>query len=236
MIKLIREGSREHPWILKIIMLLIAATFVIGMGWFGYETSQQPNVVAEVGDYEVDEREFRRVYDNLYALSKEQSDEEVVEADIKQGAMNALLGQKLWLVAADDFGLGVHPDTLRQAIMTREEFQRDGAFDPTLYHRLLAQNRVVPKQFEERIAKSLRIQNVRAIIQDVATINPAEMEEVDSLAARQAAARDDDDTDVETMKARIRLQLLGQKRQRALQAYLTALSIASRIEIRDGFL
>jgi len=48
MIKLIREGSTKYPWLLKIIMLVIAVTFTIGMGWFGYETAQQPNMVAVV--------------------------------------------------------------------------------------------------------------------------------------------------------------------------------------------
>ena len=52
MIRLIREGSTKYPWILKFVVLVIAVTFTIGMGWFGYETSQQPNVVAMVGSYQ----------------------------------------------------------------------------------------------------------------------------------------------------------------------------------------
>ena len=59
MIKLIREGSKKYPWMLKIIMLIIGVTFVIGMGWFGFDNAQQPNVVAAVGPYTVDARDVR---------------------------------------------------------------------------------------------------------------------------------------------------------------------------------
>ena len=237
MIKLIREGSSKHPWILKIIMLMIAVTFVIGMGWFGYETSQEPNVVAVIGAYEVEAREFRRAYTNAYEFLQKQSEQEVVEADLKQNIMNGLIKQRLWLVAADDFALEVNPDELRRTIMERAEFERDGSFDPALYHRLLAQNRIAPKQFEGQVAKALRTQKVQFIVQSVATLNPAEMEEVEALATGQAAAmEDEDETDIETITTRIRLQLLNQKQQRALQAYQAALRAVSHIEIRDEFL
>ena len=70
MIKLIREGSQKYPWLLKILMILIAVTFTIGMGWFGYETAQQPNAVALVGPYQVDLQEFRQTYNQTYRFYK----------------------------------------------------------------------------------------------------------------------------------------------------------------------
>ncbi len=235
MIKLIREGSINHPWILKLIVLVIAVTFVIGMGWFGYETSQQPNVVAVVGAYEVDARAFRRAYNNAYEFRKNQLKQEVVEAELKQNVINTLVGQKLWLVAADEFDVDVHPDELRLAIMARKEFEQNGSFDPGLYHRLLAQNRISPKQFEGQITEILRTQKVRDMVQDVVTLNPAEMEEVEELVARQTAEMEDE-TEIEQTKTRIRFQLLSQKQQRALQAFQTALSETAHVEIRGEFL
>ncbi len=235
MIKLLREGSRKYPWILKIIMLILAVTFIIGMGWFGYETSQQPSIVAVVGAYGVEAREFRRAYNAASQFRKNQNDQDVTDAELKQNVLSGLIGQKLWLVAADDFEVDVHPDELRRAIMTLEEFTQDGAFDPGLYHRLLARQRISPKQFEGQIADSLRAQKVRDLVQDVATLTPADMEEIEDLAARQAAAAEDG-ADYDTIKTRIRLELLYQKRQRALQAYQAALNAASHVEIRNEFL
>ena len=40
MIRLIREGSQKYPWILMTIIGVIAVTFVVGMGWYGYEAVQ----------------------------------------------------------------------------------------------------------------------------------------------------------------------------------------------------
>lgn len=223
MIKLIREGSKKYPWMLKIIMLIIGVTFVIGMGWFGFDNAQQPNVVAAVGPYTVDAREFRNAYTRTYDAYKDQIEqEEMTEDDLKLGVVNSLVGGKLWLVVAEDLDIAVHPDELRAAIMKREEFQKDGIFDPKLYHRLLAGNKTSPAAFERELTENLIAQKVRLIVQDAVTLNPAEMEEVNELIARQTAGMNDE-KEIETFTTGIRLELLMQKRQLALEAFQTAM-------------
>ena len=236
MIKLIREGSTKYPWLLKIIMLVIAVTFTIGMGWFGYETAQQPNVVAVVGAYQVELEEFRRAYNRLDAFYRNQPQEEVPDSkELKQTAINSLVNRKLWLVAADDLNLEVHQDELRDAIMKRDEFQKDGTFDPETYHRLLSLNRISPGKFEEGLAKDLRIQKVQSLVQDVATLNPVEEDLVKELAAGQTADLEDE-KEIEKINDRIRLQLLIQKKQQALEAFQQALRASSDVEIQQEFL
>ena len=223
MIKLIREGSKKYPWMLKIIMLIIGVTFVIGMGWFGFDNAQQPNVVAAVGPYTVDARDFRDAYNRTYDAYKDQIEqEEMTEDDLKLGVVNSLVGRKLWLVVAEDLDIAVHPDELRAAIIKREEFQRDGIFDPKVYHRLLAANGTSPAAFERELTKDLMTQKMQLIVQDVVTLNPAEMEEVNELVARQTAGMDDE-KEIETFTAGIRLELLMQKRQLALEAFQAAM-------------
>ncbi len=223
MIKLIREGSKKYPWMLKIIMLIIGVTFVIGMGWFGFDNAQQPNVVAAVGPYTVDARDFRNAYNRTYDAYKEQLEqEEMTEDDLKLGVVNSLVGRKLWLVVAEDLDIAVHPDELRAAIIKREEFQRDGIFDPQVYHRLLTANGTSPAAFEKELTKDLLTQKVQLIVQDVVTLNPAEMEEVNELVARQTAGLDDE-KEIDTFTAGIRLELLMQKRQLALEAFQAAM-------------
>lgn len=236
MIKLIREGTRKYPWALKIIMSLLAVTFMIGMGWFGYETSQQTTIVAVVGPHEVEAQEYRRVYNDVYDNSREElEDEEVTKEDLKQSAIQTVVGRKLWLVAADSFAVDVHANAVRRAIMGREEFVQDGLFDPRFYHRFLAQNRVIPKQFEDRLARSMRIQKIQIIMQDVATLNQEEMEEVEAIAARQTIDAEDE-ADIEEIKALARLQILSQKQRLALLAFQNALARTIPVEIRGEFL
>lgn len=236
MIKLIREGSTKYPWLLKFIMLVIAITFTIGMGWFGYETAQQPNVVAVVGSYQVELDEFRKTFNRLEAFYRSQPEQEAPDRkELKQTAINSLVQQKLWLVAADDLNLEVHPDELRDTITKREEFQKDGTFDPGLYHRLLELNRISPAKFEEGLLKDLRRQKVQSLVQDVATLNPIEEEQVKELAAGQTADLEDEQ-EIETIHDRIRFQLLFQKKQQALEAFLQALRASAAVEIRQEFL
>ncbi len=236
MIKLIREGSTRYPWLLKFVMLVIAVTFIIGMGWFGYETAQQPNVVAVVGSYQVDLNEFRTAFNRIEAFYRNRPEQETPDRkELKQTVMNSLVDRKLWLVAADDLNLEVHPDELRDAIMKREEFQKDGVFDPGVYHRLLELNRISPAKFEEGLIKDLRMQKVQVLVQDVATLNPVEKGQVQELAAGQTADLDDEE-EIEKIHARIRLQLLFQKKQQALQAFQQALRASSAVEIRQEFL
>ena len=237
MIRLIREGSTKYPWILKFVVLVIAVTFTIGMGWFGYETSQQPNVVAVVGSYQVELDEFRKAYNRIDAFYRrnELGQEAPDPKELKQTVMNSLVEQNLWLVAADVLNLEVHPDALRDTIMKREEFQKDGAFDPVAYHRLLELNQIAPAQFEESLTEDLRRQKIQILAQDVATLNPVEEEEVKELAARQTTGLEDE-KEIEKINARIRLQLLIQKKQRALEAFQQAMRASSGVEILQDFL
>ena len=36
MIKVMREASHNHPWLLKSIMGILAIAFIITMGWWGF--------------------------------------------------------------------------------------------------------------------------------------------------------------------------------------------------------
>ena len=236
MIRLIREGSQNYPWLLKIIVLLIVVTFTIGMGWFGYESAQQPNAVALVGPYQVSIEEFRRTYNRTYLFYKNELKQEVVdEVDLKKKVLQSMVDQKVWLVAADDWDIDVPSEALRDDIIKRKEFQKDGAFDAKLYHRLLAVNRYTPKQFENQLVKDLRRQHVQMIVQDVVMLNPAEAQEAEELAARQTAGMEDE-TEKEKIRKQIRLQILFQKKQRALQAFQAAKRMNSKIEIREEYL
>jgi len=236
MIKLIREGSKNHPWLLKLIMILIAVTFTIGMGWFGYESSQQPNAVAIVGPYTVSLDEFRRSYNRTYRFYKDELKQEVVdEADLKQKVIQAMVDQKVWLVVADDWDMRGTPESLREEIMKRKEFQTDGKFDPGLYHRLLSANRLTPKAFEKQLTNDLRSKQAQLVVQDVATLNPSEVQEAEELAGRQTAGIEDE-AEKARIRKRIRLQILFQKKQRALQAFQTAKRLSSEVNIRQEFL
>lgn len=236
MIRLIREGSEKHPWIIKIIIIGIAVTFTIGMGWFGFESSQQPNAVASVGSYSVSLEEYRRAYTRTYRFYKEQMKQEVVdEENLKQMVIGGLVDNKIWLMTANDLEIDVSPESLMKEIMEKKDFQKDGKFDPEYYHRLLADNRVSPKQYEQQLTRDVQARQAQMVVQDVATLTPTENQEIEDLAARQTASMKDQQ-EVEKVRTRIRVQLLFQKKQRALQAFQAAMRNQAKVEIRKEFL
>ena len=61
MLKIVRELAVDNPLVLKIIMGVIALTFVITMGWWGIQRPGQ-NVVITVNKHEIEVQEYRRAY------------------------------------------------------------------------------------------------------------------------------------------------------------------------------
>jgi hypothetical protein len=230
MIRLIREGS---PWVIKVVILVIAITFVIGMGWYGYEASQ-PNAVASVGPYTVDKQEYLRAKQRYYRFYRDQlKQEDVKDETIQQLALDGLITNKSWRVLADEFKLSVSPQELHDAIVNQKDFQKDGVFNPEYYQRLLAANRTKPHEYEEQRREELLIEKARLLVSEATTLTPAELQEVKDLNARQTLEGTEPDLKV---FEQIKMQFLLQKKQRAMQAFQATLRARSDITIHEELL
>jgi len=230
MIRLIREGS---PWVIKAVILLIAVTFVIGMGWYGYEASQ-PNAVASVGPYTIDKQEYLRAKQRYYRFYRDQlKQEDVKDEMIQQLALDGLITNKSWRMLADEFGLAVSPQELHDAIVNQKDFQKDGVFDPEYYQRLLAANRTKPHEYEEKRREELLIEKARLLVSEATTLTPAELQEVKDLNARQTLEGTEPDLKV---FEQIKMQFLLQKKQRAMQAFQATLRARGDVTIHEELL
>ena len=208
MIRIIREGSTKYPWILKGLILGIAVTFVIGMGWYGYESSQ-PNAVATIGPYKVTKEEYLRAKQGYFRFYRDQlKQEDIKEETIKQLALEGLVATKSWQLLADKLNLAVSPQELHDAIVQQKDFQKDGAFDTQYYQRLLAANRMKPHQYEQQRRNELLAEKARLLVAEATTLTPAEMKEVKELAARQTLEGAEADP---TVLEQIRMQFVIQK-------------------------
>jgi peptidyl-prolyl cis-trans isomerase D len=233
MIRLIREGSTKYPWILKGLILGIAVTFVIGMGWYGYE-SAQPNTVATVGPYKVTKDEYLRTKQGYYRFYRDQlKQEDIKEETINQLAVEGLITTKSWQLLADEFHLAVSPQELHDAIVNQKDFHKDGVFDTQYYQRLLAANRMKPHQYEQQRQNELLAEKARLLVAEATTLTPAEMKEVKDLAARQTLEGAEPDP---TTLEQIRMQFLIQKKQRAMQAFQAALRTRGDVTIHEELL
>lgn len=231
MIKLLRDVSHGHPWILKTIMGILAVAFIITMGWWGFnETSS--DAIATVGDLHVGQDEFRRVYENAYRFYRENVQGEIKDETIKQMVIENLVDVRLWTVVANDMGLTVSPDDLRSYIVSRPDFQKNGQFDPDLYRRILAANRMTPASFEAAQTGELLANKARMLVRDSVALTPSEIAEAQALSARQPQGEANKDQAKDTLVQ----DFLAQKQQRALAAYTEELKKTIPIKIRKELL
>ena len=230
MIRLIREGS---PWVIKGVILVIAVTFVIGMGWYGYEASQ-PNAVASVGPYTIDKQEYLRAKQRVYRFYRDQlKQEDVKDETLQQLALDGLVTNKSWRLLADEFGLAVSPQELHDAIVNQKDFQKDGVFDPEYYQRLLAANRTKPHEYEEKRREELLIEKARLLVSEATTLTPAELQEVKDLNDRQTLEGAESDP---VVFEQIKMQFVLQKKQRAMQAFQAMLRARGDVTIHEELL
>ena len=228
MIKVMREGARKYPWLLKSIMGILAVTFILGMGWWGF-SGTGTNAIASVGDQMISREEYRRAYESTYRYYRENVQGDFKEEMLKQYVLDGLIENKLWSIAAGEMGITVSREELRNDILRRPDFQRNGAFDAELYRRLLSANRMTPALFESMHATELMREKARGVVREAVALTPAEMDEVKSLMARQSQIASSGQS-TEGANERLLQDFLFQKQQRALMAYKEALK--SRVPVK----
>src|SRR5256885_6235831 len=95
MLKVIRESAIERPWFYRTLMFLIAAVFVVTMGWWGFEENKEDSIV-RVGDDKVSRTEHVQAYQRLTERDRYLKQEGVISNDIpedqlKQQVINQLM-------------------------------------------------------------------------------------------------------------------------------------------------
>lgn len=232
MIKTMRDAAHNYPWLLKSIMVVLAVAFVITMGWWGFG-EESTNTVATVGDLSVSRDEFRRAHEFMYRSYKERGGGELKDETFKQLVMDQLVESRLWVIAAREMGITVSDTDLREMIVQIPDFQKNGAFDPELYRRLLAANHWTPAAFEATQHQELLAGKARMVVRDAVALTPSEIAEGQALTTR---AQDSDPPNAVAGRERAIQDMLLQKQQRALQAYQAALKAKVPITIRRELL
>jgi peptidyl-prolyl cis-trans isomerase D len=153
----------------------------------------------------------------MYRSYKEKGAGDIKEETFKQIVIDQLIESRLWVIAARDMGLTVSDADLHDLIIQIPDFQKNGAFDPDLYRRLLAANHWTPSAFEATQQQEILAGKARLIVRDSVALTPWE------IAEGQALTPKPQDPTAPTAKDRALQDMLFQKQQRALSAYQEAL-------------
>ncbi|MCC7201759.1 MAG: SurA N-terminal domain-containing protein [Nitrospirae bacterium] len=239
MLKIVRELAVDNPLVLKIIMGVIAVTFVLSMGWYGIQ-SRDADVVASVNGQDIKAQDYRRVYNRTVEsykdMYKDKFDAEMLEKlNIRDKVMDDLVARKLWLEAAGDVGLSVSDDELRDGIMKMKMFHREGKFDRSLYKGILDANRLSEAVFEGSQREEILIEKIKSIIRDSVTVSDAEVNEAfpSGLPGGKGGASAER---VPEELQRLKKFLKFQKQEKAVMSYAVAMRAKAKIKVNKELL
>jgi len=159
--------QRASSWMIKVILSIIVLAFVfMGVGNF---RDREATVAARVNGEVVAAAAFQNRYYQLLERVRQQfgnnlSDDMLDMLNLKEQAMEQLIGEKLIIQQAHEYGLRVTDAELARSIREISAFQRNGRFDQSLYNRVLQQNRLMPEAFEQRQRRQLLVDKMHAII------------------------------------------------------------------------
>lgn len=244
MLKIVRELAVDNPWVLKIIMGVIAVTFVITMGWWGIQAPTE-NVVVIVNGHNIKVQDYRRAYNRTVEYYrdalKDKFDADLLEKmKVKDKVVEDLVKRELWLEASDKLGIMVSDEELRDNIMKMTVFHKDGRFSSNLYERILASNRMKAGDFEALQRRDLLIEKMKSIVKDSVQVTDDEVNEAYPLTASSgkpasfltpaAAERPAEET------TRLKKFLQFQKQEKAVMAYANAMRAAAKINVNKELL
>ena len=234
MLKLLRKGAIEQPFVYKLIMWVLAIVFVIGMGWGlgGFVKDSTENDIGKVNGAVISKAEYDRNYERMYKLYRDLLKDNFKEEMVKNFVLDGLIEKKLWLQAAHHMGLSVSLDNLQDIIVRTPSFQDKGRFDPDLYRRVLRVNRLNPEVFEQNLQEDLTIEKAKNAVRNAVVLTPSEIAETDAVLKEKKIPADQ----LAQEEAKAISDLLQQKRQRAVLAYQENLKANAKINIQRRLL
>ena len=169
--------QRHKKWLVITIWISTIAFVGAGfVGWGSYEYGKQGGVVAVVGDREVTVEEYNQEYSNLYDQYSRMfgsmfNNELAEQLKLKDAAYRQLLQKNLIMAYGNSLGLDVTNEEVARELVKYQAFSKDGKFDKETYIKVLAQNRMTPKVFEESLKRNLLLQKVQTLFQLNPTAN-----------------------------------------------------------------
>jgi peptidyl-prolyl cis-trans isomerase D len=166
MLRILRE--RKASWILRILLLLVAVTFI---SWGGSYLLREKRLTyaARVNGVAIDIRDLNDAYQNTIkqyreALGPSFSEKMLEELHLREKVLNDLVARVLILQEAPRLGVNIPDEELRGIIESIPSFQINGQFDPRIYERFLRLNRMSAEDFERMQRENLMLSKVTNLI------------------------------------------------------------------------
>ncbi|MBN2826107.1 MAG: peptidylprolyl isomerase [Campylobacterales bacterium] len=148
-----------------IVTIWVATIAFIGagfVGWGSYNYGSKSGTIAQVGDVEIPQAKWQLTYQNLYEqynymFKGKFDDEQAKKMNLQGQAFNSVVTQAKLLNLANEFGIIVSNQELKEEIYSIRGFQKDGVFSSEIYNQYLKNIRLKASVFEEIVRDDVKI-------------------------------------------------------------------------------
>ncbi|MCR5563614.1 MAG: SurA N-terminal domain-containing protein [Desulfovibrio sp.] len=179
MLDIIRSNTQSFG--VKIAFAVIILVFVFwGVGTI--RDTDMSRVVAKINGEPILIQQFEKTYRNaeerMMARDKTMTRDRLKAMRLGRQVLNSIIQETLVMQEAVRTGLDVSPQELRLAIGRINAFQNDkGQFDPEVYKRVLAAQRMSPAEFEHDMRTQILREKMFGIVATSAWVSPTESRE-----------------------------------------------------------
>ncbi len=155
--------QRHRKWL--VITIWVASIAFVGagfVGWGSYDFNlNRTSSVAKVGGEKVGFMEFNRRFAQLFDYYQQISNGTLTEQQAREQGLDAvalqtLIDDKMLINYAKELGIGASEDEIISVLITDKEFaDASGNFDKEIYYRLLSQNGIDAKDYEQMLGDNI---------------------------------------------------------------------------------
>lgn len=184
MLSAMRRNAKS-PFV-KILLLAVAVSFVIGFGAFMYVGEYigkdvKTEYFVLVNDTQIPfnyylnelksrEKYYRQILGDNYDQFKD-------NLNLKQQTLDSLIDRTLLIQQAQQMGIKVSDDEVRQQIVKFPAFQREGRFNQEVYRTILRRNNLTPGDFEKDIRQSQLVDKMSDVLVGFIKVSSQEIKE-----------------------------------------------------------
>jgi peptidyl-prolyl cis-trans isomerase D len=162
MLQKLRE--KTSGWIAGAILVLLIVPFAF-FGVENYFTQPAATYVAKVNDTEIEQQQYSKRFDEFRSQMRQMMGDrfdpaQFESAETKRQVLDRLIDEELLRQAAENSGVIVPAERIRQEIAQIPAFQAEGKFSPEQYRAILAAQNMSPRSFQDRLQRDLMLQAI----------------------------------------------------------------------------
>ncbi len=183
-IQTIREGLTGN--VTRVIVVAIIITFIGSVGWAGFFSQGNVNVVATVGSKEITNADLNfEVSTQQFALSQRFPDQEIDDETLFTLSKNSLINKFSVLDFLDSKKTILTDEFIYTQLAEEEQFQENGRFNKARFESFARSNGFIPSDYLKRVREDFLISIWRQSIINSSFITDLEVSESMALADQE---------------------------------------------------